>query len=173
MDYKLELIKLIDKFIVESVEEFKEAEVLILNDCGFKKMFRKHDYQGNINKLKAVKKHAQKLNPSSVKVPESDVETRKLQKQFEKCMIVFNSVCDAYVQMQLALKEKAEGSGLQYKEYRLIHDRVKAAKAALNDHMHDMDILYSDFADITRGHDEEEEIAQFGNVKVMTYEDLK
>lgn len=173
MNYRNDLIKLIDKFNVEAVEEFKEAEMKIINDSSFRKMFRKHDYDGNMRKLKSIKKRAQKLDPKTVKVPESDRETRELQKQFEKCMIVFSSVCDAYIQMQLALKEKSEGSGLQYKEYRLIHDRVKAARAALNEHMHDMDILYSDFADITRGHDVEEEIEQFGNIKVMTYEDLK
>lgn len=173
MDYRQELIKLIDKFNVESVEEFKEAEMGIINDSGFKKMFKKHDYEGNIRKLKSVKKRAQKLDPSAISVPESDRETRELKKQFEKCVVVFSSVCDSYVQMQTALQEKAEGSKLQYREYRLIHDRVRAARSAFNDHMHDLDVIYSDFGDVARERNDEEEIAQFGNVKVMTYDDLK
>ena len=43
MDYRTELLNMINKFNIESVEEFKEAEMLIVRDSKFKsirKMFR-------------------------------------------------------------------------------------------------------------------------------------
>ena len=108
MDYRTELMRLIDRFNVGSVEEFKEAEALIVKDSKFASITKKKDYDGHIRILKKVKTNAQKLDPKAVKIPESDSETLELRKAFEKCLVIFSGVCDSYIQMQTALKDKAD-----------------------------------------------------------------
>ena len=43
MNYRTELLKMIDKFNVESVEEFKEAENKIVADSKFRQITKKKD----------------------------------------------------------------------------------------------------------------------------------
>ena len=76
MDYRTQLMRLIDKFNVESVEEFKEAENLIVRDSKFSSITKKKDYDGHMQILKRVKTKAQKLDPKSVQIPEEDMETQ-------------------------------------------------------------------------------------------------
>lgn len=169
MDYRTHILKMIDKFNIESVEEFKEAEMRIVRDSKFTSIMKKKDYGGHIEMLKKVKNKAQRINPKAVVIPEEDVRTRELRKAFEKCLVVFSSVCDGYIQMQTALKEKSEGTDLKYGQYKEINDKVKAARASLNENMHEMDILYSDFVDFVESDDEED----LGGVEYKTYDSFR
>ena len=56
MEYKKQLIKKIESFYVDVVEEFKEAELQIMADSKFRSIFKKKDYDGNIAKLRSCKK---------------------------------------------------------------------------------------------------------------------
>ena len=166
MYYRTELLKMIDKFNVESVEEFKEAENKIVADSKFRQITKKKDYGAHISKLRSVKKKAQKIDPKSVKIPEDDKEAIELRKIFEKCLVIFSGVCDSYIQLQTALKEKAEGSDMKFSAYKEFNDRVRFARSNLNENMHELDILYSDFVEFL----EDDKDEDLGGIEYRTYD---
>lgn len=55
MDYKKQLIDLVEMFYVDVVEEFKEGELQIIADSKFKSLFKKKNYDGNIQNLRSCK----------------------------------------------------------------------------------------------------------------------
>ena len=113
MDYRTELINMINRFNIESVEEFKEAEMRIVRDSKFKSIRKKKDYDGHIQMLRKVKSKALRINPKSITIPEDDTDATEMRKVFERCLLTFSAVCDGYVQMQIALKEKSEGAKIE------------------------------------------------------------
>lgn len=145
MNYKEKTIQVIDKFYVECVEEFKEAELKILNDSKFRSIFRKKNYDAHISLLKDCKDRARKLRFPTGDIPKDDQITKDLLSQTEKCIRQFAKMCDAYIQMQVALKEKSAGAKLDFKEYNAIYRRSQEEQAAMNDELRELDILYSDY----------------------------
>ena len=87
MDYRTELLNMVNKFNIESVEEFKEAELRIARDSKFKSIRKKKDYDGHVQMLRKVKSKALRIDPKSVQMPESDIETVQLKKAFETCPV--------------------------------------------------------------------------------------
>lgn len=168
MDYRTELLNMINKFTIESVEEFKEAEMLIVRDSRFTSIRKKKDYDGHVRLLRKVKSKALRIDPKSIKIPESDTETIQLRKEFEKCLVTFSAVCDGYVQMQMALKEKSEGAKISYGQYKEINNKVKSARAKLNDHLDEMNIIYSNYTEYSY-EDNSEDLA---GVEYKTYDQL-
>ena len=61
MDYRTELLNMVNKFNIESVEEFKEAEMLIVRDSKFKSIRKKKDYDGHVQMLRKVKSKAMQI----------------------------------------------------------------------------------------------------------------
>jgi len=168
MDYRTELLNMINKFTIESVEEFKEAEMLIVRDSRFNSIRKKKDYDGHVRMLRKVKSKALRLDPKSVKIPESDIETTQLRKEFEKCLLTFSAVCDGYVQMQMALKDKSEGAKISYGQYKEINNKVKSARVKLNDNLDEMNILYSNFTEYSY----EDNSDDLAGVEYKTYDQL-
>lgn len=168
MDYRTELMSMINRFNTEAVEEFKEAEMRIARDSRFSRIRAKKDYDGHARMLRNVKSRAISLEPKAVQIPESDEEAQSLRKAFEKCIVKFCAVCDNYVQMQLALKSKSEGADLSYRQYKEINNKVKKSRVDLNSLMHEMDILYSDFIEYSKM-DNSEDLA---GVEYKTYDQL-
>ena len=168
MDYRTELINMINKFNIESVEEFKEAEMRIVRDSRFSSIRKRKDYDGHVNMLRTVKNKALKLDPKNVKIPETDPNTMDLKKAFERCLVVFSSVCDSYVQMQLALKGKSEGEKLSYGQYKEINNKVKHMRSRLNEVMQELDIMYSDYAEYSSMDDSED----LAGIAYKTYDQL-
>lgn len=169
MDYRSQLIKMIDKFNIQSVEELREAEMIILADSKFRTIIKKKNYDTHLETLKKVKVRAQKLNPGDIDIPESDKETLQLKRMFERCLIIFSGVCDAYIQMQNLLKSKSEGAKVGFLEYKQVHNKVRFAKQNFSSTMNDLDVMYSDFADYGRN----EETEELDGVEYMTYDSLK
>ena len=60
--------------------------------------------------------------------------------------MVFNSLCDSYIQLQVALKKKANKEELKFSEYKEIFQKVQTARNTLNSALHDLDIVYTDYA---------------------------
>lgn len=170
MEYRKDLMKMIDKFSIESVEEFKEAENRIVVDSKFRTIAKKKDYKGHIEMLRNVKNKAQKINPKSVSVPEDDKQALELRHAFEKCLIVFSAVCDSYIQMEQSLDDKASGIKVSYGQYKEFHNKVKQARASFNQHMHDMDILYSDMIEFSEDINSSDD---FGGIEYKTYDAIK
>ena len=168
MDYRTELVNMIERFNIQSLEEFKEAELLLMKDSRFSRITKKKDYDGHIRQLKQVKNNAKKINPKAVKIPESDTDTLALRQAFEKCLVSFSAVCDNYVRIQLALKAKSEGENITYSQYKELNDRLKKSRNRLNEEMHEMDILYTNYTDYFEG-DNSEDLA---GVEYKTYDQL-
>ena len=168
MDYRTELLNMVNKFSIESVEEFKEAEMRIVKDSGFRSIRKKKDYVGHIAMLRKVKSKALRLDPKSVQIPEDDIDATYMRKTFEKCLLAFSAVCDGYVQMQIALKEKSEGADISYGQYKELNNKVKAARVKLNDALDEMNIIYANFTDYSYT-DNNEDLA---GVEYKTYDQL-
>lgn len=168
MDYRTELLNMVNKFNIESVEEFKEAELRIARDSKFKSIRKKKDYDGHVQMLRKVKSKALRIDPKSVQIPEDDIETNQLRKAFETCMLTFSAVCDGYIQMQLALKEKSEGAKVSYGQYKELNNKVRSARAKLNDCLDEVNILYSNFTDYSY----EDNSDDLAGVEYKTYDQL-
>ncbi|MDO4545961.1 MAG: hypothetical protein Q4C25_07370 [Bacillota bacterium] len=146
MDYKKQLIEKVESFYVDVVEEFKEAELQIAADSRFKSIFKKKNYDGNIEKLKDCKKTALSIDVDDEKVSASDEDTKEVARRLERCLVMFNGLCDAYIQLQVALKKKAEKEALKFSEYKEIFNKMQACKVSLNGALHDLDLVYTDYA---------------------------
>lgn len=170
MEHRKNLMNMIDRFSIQSVEEFKEAENKIVVDSRFRMIARKKDYPGHIEKLRNVKSRAQKINPKSVPIPEDDKQALELRHAFEKCLIVFSAVCDSYIQMEQSLQDKADGIKVSYGEYKEYFNKVKQARASFNQHMHDLDILYSDMIEYSEDINDKDD---FGGIEYKTYDSIK
>lgn len=146
-EYKKRIKDTIDRFYVDCVEEFKEAELRIANDSKFRTIFRKKDYKGNIEILRGCKKNTRNLRFPMGDIPKDDQLTKDLVRQTEVCIRQFNRLCDSYIQMQTALDSKSKGKDLPYGEYKDIYYRTQEDNVAMNRELKELDLLYTDFLD--------------------------
>lgn len=147
MSYKKQLVKKIEKFYVEVIEEFKEAELKIMADSKFRNLFRKKNYDGNIDMLRACRKQIFKIDVTDSEIPkkERDKTMEKVIKRYEACLLNFSKLCDAHIQLQEALKRKANKEELSFSEYRDAFNKVQDARNNLNNALHELDIIYTDY----------------------------
>ena len=83
MDYKKQIIEKVESFYVDVVEEFKETEGRIINDSKFKMLFKKKNYDGNIDHLKKCKKMALAIDVDDISIPVADSVAREVIKEFD------------------------------------------------------------------------------------------
>lgn len=147
MDYRKQIIGKIESFYVDVVEEFKEAELKIIADSKFRRIFKKKDYDGNIEHIKKCKKMALAIDVDNIVIPENDMLAQQVLKAFEKCLVHFNNLCDTHTRLQIGLKKKAENKeDMKFNEYKELFQKVQMARDSLNSALHEMDIVYTDFA---------------------------
>lgn len=156
MDYKKQVISVVDDFYVNCIEEFKEAELKIANDSKFRRIFQKKDYAGNIEILRACKKEARSLRFPTGDIPKEDGATKELVRRTESCIRVFGRLCDSYIQLQTALQKKAKGSDLSYGAYKEIYYRTQEDRVAMNRELKVLDLLYTDYIE-----DEDYDVYEF------------
>ncbi|MDO4517957.1 MAG: hypothetical protein Q4B78_01980 [Bacillota bacterium] len=172
MEYRKKLLKMIDDFNVDSVEEFKEAENRIVADSKFRQITKKKDYDGHVKMLRTVKAKAQKIEPNTIVIPPEDAEATELRKAFERCLVIFSGVCDSYIQLQTTLKEKSEGVKIKFGTYKEFNNKVRFARASMNEIMHQMDVLYADLLESIEDSRELKE-EELGGVKYRTYDSFQ
>ncbi len=141
------LIKEIEYFYIEVVEEFKEAEQQIINDSQFRSLFRKKDYDGNISLLKACKKRAQGIDAKAVHVDPEDETSKEVMERFVRAITGFNGVCDAYVQLQVFLKKKSMKEEAKFSVYKEILKKVEQSRERANEALHRLDLVYTDYTE--------------------------
>lgn len=155
MDHRKQIIDRIESFYVDVVEEFKESEMKIIADSKFKVMFKKKDYDGNVENLKRCKKMALHIDVEDIEIPKDDDVAVQLVRSFEKCLVHFNNLCDTHIRLQMGLKNKAENKEeLKFSAYKELFQKVQTARNSLNSALHEMDIVYTEFT-----YDEDEETA--------------
>lgn len=147
MDYKKQIIDKVESFYLDVVEEFKEAEMQIIRDSKFKMIFKKKNYDGNIEHLKKCKKMALNIDVDDIEIPADDRMARQVVKAFEKCLVHFNNLCDTHTRLQMGLKGKAENKEqLKFSDYKELFQKVQTARNSLNSALHEMDLVYTDYA---------------------------
>ena len=147
MDYKKQIIDKVESFYLDVVEEFKEAEMQIIKDSKFKMIFKKKNYDGNIEHLKKCKKMALNIDVDDIKIPADDRMARQVVKAFEKCLVHFNNLCDTHTRLQMGLKGKAENKEqMKFSNYKELFQKVQTARNSLNSALHEMDLVYTDYA---------------------------
>ena len=147
MDYKKQIIDKVESFYLDVVEEFKEAEMQIIRDSKFKMIFKKKNYDGNIEHLKKCKKNALNIDVNDIEIPADDRMARQVVKAFEKCLVHFNNLCDTHTRLQMGLKGKAENKEkLKFSDYKELFQKVQTARNSLNSALHEMDLVYTDYA---------------------------
>ena len=156
MEYKKKIIQVVDRFYVECIEEFKEAELKIVNDSKFRKIFKKKDYKGNIDLLRSCKKQSRSLRFPTGDIPKEDNESKELIRQTESCIRQFGKVCDAYIQMQVTLQQKADGTPVSYKEYKEVYNKSQEERIAMNRELQELDLLYTEYIE-----DEDYDVYEF------------
>lgn len=147
MEYRKKIVENINRFYVECVEEFREAEQRIANDSKFRRIFQKKDYGANIELLRQCKKASRSIRFPTGDIAAGDGASKEIILHSEGCIRQFNKLCDAYIQLQLALKKKAEGADMSYKEYMEIYRMTQEHHAQMNRELHDLDILYADYTE--------------------------
>ena len=147
MDYKKQIIDKVESFYLDVVDEFKEAEMQIIKDSKFKMIFKKKNYDGNIEHLKRCKKMALNIDVDDIEIPADDRMARQVVKAFEKCLVHFNNLCDTHTRLQMGLKGKAENKEqMKFSDYKELFQKVQTARNSLNSALHEMDLIYTDFA---------------------------
>lgn len=147
MDYKKQIIEKVESFYLDVVDEFKESEMQIINDSRFKMIFKKKNYDGNIENLKKCKKKALMIDVDDIEVPADDREAHQVLKAFEKCLVHFNNLCDTHTRLQMGLKKKADKTeDLKFSAYKELFQKVQTARNSLNSALHEMDLIYTEFA---------------------------
>ena len=145
MTDKKKLIRVLDQFYVDCVEEFKEAELKIAADSKFRSIFRKKDYDSNVDMLRECKDRARKLRFPTGDIGKGDTQSQELIRQTETCIRRFTRLCDSYIQLQLALKKKSEGGKMSLSEYNEIYRRTQEDNRDMNRELKELDILYTDY----------------------------
>lgn len=144
--------KLIEKtecFYIDAVEEFREAEQKIINDSQFRSIFRKKDYDGNIALLKECRKRALSIDLREPEFYSSQREdTKAVAEALRQAVSAFTAVCDAYVQLQVFLKKKAQKEEAKFSTYKEIFNKVNDSKNAANSALHYLDIVYTDYTEL-------------------------
>lgn len=139
------LIERIEYFYIDVIEEFKEAEQQVINDSKFSGIFRRKNYDGNIEKLKQCKRAALKIETKDIKT--EDAASADVALRFNRALAMFNALCDAYVQLQVFLKMKSEKKPAPLSKYREIFAKLKKQKTAAGIALHDLDIAYTDYTE--------------------------
>lgn len=145
MDHTKFLIEKIEAFYVDVIEEFKEAEMQIIADSKFSSIFKKKNYDGNIQHLKNCKKLALDIDVKDIPIPKEDKSALELVRAFERCLVMFNNLCDSHIRLQMALKKKANKEELKFAAYKELFQKVQTARNSINTALHELDILYTDF----------------------------
>ena len=146
MAYKEKLIKKVEMFYTDVIDEFKEAEMQIMVDSRFRRLFNKKDYKGHIEKLRNCKKTALAIDTRNLEYPSKDKITAKLVSSLERTIHVFINLCDEYIQLQILLDKKAQKEKIKYSEYKEGYNKISDYRKELNNNLHDLDILYTDYS---------------------------
>ncbi len=158
-----EIIKMVNDFYLNVIDDFKEAEGIIINESKFKSIFKHKDHDRNIRKLRSCKKKCIAISTKELESAASSKIEKTLLNDFERTRYAFVTLCDAHIQLQQSLKDKSEGAKVKYSEYKEIYNRMQKCRQDLNRQLHELDIDYTDYT-----YDDGEEFSY----EFLSYEDI-
>jgi len=146
MNYEEMLIERIESF-VDVVESFVKVEHQIINDSKFRTYLKKPDYEGNITILTDIKTLALEIDTDDITIPEDDHQSIDLEDKFERCLVMFNKLCDGFIDLQEQLKQKStKVKKLKVTDYQELLKELQTTRNLMNSALHDFDAAYSEYA---------------------------
>ncbi len=146
MTEKQKLIDRINEFYFEIIEEYKEITAKIKAESSATAVFKKKDYEGNINRLKRCKAEALRIDVKTVKIDESDEASKDVSERFERALSLFNSLCDSQIQLQTAFMQKAKREAkVTFGDCSVIMKKVNTNNNATQVAIHDLDLVFADY----------------------------
>jgi len=148
MNYEEMLIERIESF-VDVVENFVKIEHQIIQDSKYRTRFRKPDYEYNISLLKDIKLTALGIDVEDIEIPEDDIESLELAEKFERCLVLFNKLCDGFIDLQGQLKQRAEKTKkLKITDYQEILKELQVSRTLMNTALQEFDDAYTEYASV-------------------------
>lgn len=146
MNYEEMLIERIESF-VDVVESFVKVEHNIIHDSKFRTYFKKPDYDENIIILKDIKTLALEIDTDDITIPEDDQQSLDLEEKFERCLVMFNRLCDGFIELQEQLKQKAtKANKLKITDYQELLKELQTTRNLMNSALQDFDTAYGEYA---------------------------
>lgn len=156
MNYEEILIERIESF-VDVVERFVGVEHQIIHDSKYRKHFRKPNYELNIETLNDIKVSALNIDIDDVEIPADDEQSLDVADKFERCLVLFNKLCDGFIDLQKQLKDKMERTKkLKITEYQEILKELQVTRTLMNNALQEFDVAYSEYAAVEESEETEE-----------------
>lgn len=147
MPDKKKLIKDVEIFFSEIIEDYKEITMAIRREATPMAIFKKKNYQQHIDNLRACKKEVARVNPKNIKLDPSDEAGNKLKEAFEHALFMFVGLCDAQIQVQVAFQNTANKKGGKYSECSMATKKMNEHNKETENAFHQLDVLYADYVD--------------------------
>lgn len=147
MTEKQKLIQAVETFFSEIIEDYKEITLSIRSEATPLAIFKKKNYQKHIDDLKACKKAIAKVNPKEIKLDSSDEVGNQLKEAFEHALLLFLSLCDCQIQVQVAFQNTAEKKGGKFSEASVATKKLNEQNKETELAFHQLDVLYADYVE--------------------------
>jgi CRISPR/Cas system CMR-associated protein Cmr3 (group 5 of RAMP superfamily) len=146
MNYEEILIERIESF-VDVVENFVGVEHQIIHDSKYRKHFRKPNYELNIETLNDIKVSALNIDIDDVEIPADDEQSLDVAEKFERCLVLFNKLCDGFIDLQDQLKQKAERTKkFKITEYQEVLRELQGTRTLMNSALQTFHEAYTEYA---------------------------
>ena len=148
MSDREKLIERVEFFYSDIIEPYKEIQMQVIRESKLRTMFKKANYDERIDGFKKCKKMALQMDTKDIRVDKDDEDSVKLKANLERCLVLFNSMCDGHISMQDFLKKKATPkSGVKVSDYKRIMELVRSRNVALQMELHNLDVIYADYVE--------------------------
>jgi CRISPR/Cas system CMR-associated protein Cmr3 (group 5 of RAMP superfamily) len=145
MNYEEILIERIESF-VDVVENFVGVEHQIIHDSKYRKHFRKPNYELNIETLNDIKVSALNIDIDDVEIPADDEQSLDVAEKFERCLVLFNKLCDGFIDLQDQLKQKAERTKkFKITEYQEVLRELQGTRTLMNSALQTFHEAYTEY----------------------------
>ena len=139
MDYKEALCKQIEIYYNDIVQPYHEVTVPAMKAAKKVNLFRKTDYTGYIADFEKLKEKALRLESMDIPIPDEDIDSKLLAKDFRNSLLSFIILCDANIVFyDWNQRKQYPDSGVTVKGYTEV---VNEMQEALKDAVLDLDFL--------------------------------
>lgn len=135
MDYRDALCKQIDLYFYDITAKYHETTVAAMQEVKKFRPFKKKDFSSYIAEFETYKEKALRLESMDIPVPDEDVESKMLAKDFRNSLLSFVVLCDANIVFyDWNQKKQYNEKGVTVKDYaEVVNDMQNALKEAVVD----------------------------------------
>jgi hypothetical protein len=137
------IIKAIDSFYEEIINNYKELERQVANESKILSIFKKVDYKARIAKFKELKKRAQTINLKKIEIDNDDEFSSDAKEALGRSISLFVDLINFQVTFHTMLLKKSEGEKIQMVDYRKAVYNIQKATEILQNGLRNMDAVYA------------------------------